>query len=220
MSTSRVVGFNPTRLAEKIFANVVKEQNRRLVKYAKQEIKRLGDLIQTYNSENHMDRTGNLLNSLCWGLTYRGEMVDSGFYRPPKTNMRVNRWGQERGMGVQGGSSSYLHEWFSDDMEEVNGRQMAENFVKEYKGRSKGWSVFFAVLAPYWGYWESGHTNKRTGRFVQFQVMSHIFDDVRTDLKPAETHLTVYVPKYIYKSRKWKRKLKNGVGIKRIGVDR
>jgi hypothetical protein len=51
---------------------------------------------------------------------------------------------------------------------------------------------------------------------MQFQVMTHIFDDVRTALKPAETHLSVYVPKYYYKSNKYKKKK----GIPHIGKQR
>ena len=44
--------------------------------------------------------------------------------------------------------------------------------------------------------------------------MTHIFDDVRMELKPAKTHLTVYRPKYSYRSRKYK----NKVGVKKIGL--
>lgn len=225
MKQGKVIGFNATKMAEQMMANAVAEQNRRLVEYAKEEIKRLGDMIQTYNSENHMDRTGHLLNSLCWVVMYEGDGIkfkESGFYREPKLNTYINRWKQERFKGVQGGSDSYLHELFgkSGDMEIVNGRQMAEEFISSFKGASHKWKVAFAVLAPYWGYWESGHTNVFTGQFKQFQVMSHIYDDVRMALKPAETHLTVYVPKYIYKNRRLNRKLNKRTGIKKIGIDR
>lgn len=216
MKQGKIIGFNAAKMAEQMMANAVAEQNRRLVEYAKEEIKRLGDMIQTYNSANHMDRTGNLLNSLCWGVTYDGKMIESGFYREEKINMYVNRWKQERGMGVQGGTESYLHELFKDDMEKVNGRKLAEDFIKSYKGSSHKWKVFFAILAPYWGYWEGGHRDVFTGRFKQFSVMTHIYDDVRRDLSPSETHITVYTPQYYYKSRKYK----NKVGVKKIGLSR
>lgn len=209
---TKIIGWNPKAVLKEMTDNAIALQTERLVEYAKEEIKRLGDMIQTYNSRNHMDRTGNLLNSLCWGVTYNGEMKESGFYREPQNHSR----------GIGRSNISYLHEFFPNDQYEVNGRQLAENFVKEYKGKSSGWSTFFAVLAPYWGYWESGFKMKsgggnsgipRSTRFLQFQVMSHIFDDVRLALKPAKTHLTVYVPKYQYKNPKYKKK-----GTLKIGV--
>ena len=228
MGRTRILGFNPDRMKKQMLSIAVEEQTNRLIDYATNEIKRLGDMIQTYNSDNHMDRTGNLLNSLCWGVCYNGKMKGYGFYRDPVTHPR----------GLDKTSISYLHEWFPNDREEVNGRQRAENFIKSFKGRPNKWSVFFAILAPYWGYWESGFTMKGGGGiygqgnrkelvgktvtpkfsagYRQFQVMTHIYDDVRMDLKPAETHLTVYIPEYSYKSRKYK----NKKGITKIGLMR
>lgn len=190
-------------------------QTMNLIDYAKTEIKRLGDMMSSYSSAHGMDRTGNLLNSLCWCVAYDGERKDSGFYREPVIHTYVNRWGQERGIGIQGSSSSYLHEYFIDDREEVNGRQLAEEYIGSYNGKSGKWTVVFAVLAPYWGYWEGGFNHIKGGR-MQFQVMTHIFDDVRMDLKPSKTHLTVYRPKYSYRNRKYK----NRRGYKKIGVIR
>jgi len=200
-------------------ANAVAEQTRRLVEYAKKEIIRIGDMIQTYNSANHMDRTGNLLNSLCWGVTYDGKMSECGFYRAERVNIRLNRWNQIQGMGHKDSYGSFLHEWSEQMGESVNGRTMAEEFLLSRHGKRGKWTVFFAILAPYWGYWESGFTLRggggdsgipRHSRFMQFQVMSHVFDDVRLALKPAETHLTVYVPKYSYKANSSKgKKYKN-----------
>ena len=66
--------------------------------------------------------------------------------------------------------------------------------------------VFFAILAPYWGYWEKGFNMKvgwegnRTAIFQQFAVMSQFYDIVKSNLKPARTRLKVYVPKYASKS--------------------
>ncbi len=219
---SKIIGFNAKQLVETITTKAVQSQTERFIEYAKKEIQKLGDMIQTYNSANHMDRTGNLLNSLCWCVTYCGEVKGSGFYRPAVTNKRQNRWGQERGMGMNGGSGAALHEFFRDS-EIIDGRKLAEDFLSNQAKTDdngepvgNGWRVVFAVLAPYWGYWESGFTMTVKGNsigFYQFAVMTHIYDDVRMDLKPAKTRLSVYVPKYIYKSKKWSRKLKNRVGI-------
>lgn len=240
MKKSKVIGLSAyTRQLRKELTDYwVGVQTANLIDYAKTEIKKLGDMIQTYNSANHMDRTGNLLNSLCWGVTYDGRMSECGFYRSERTNITYNRWGQVRGMGFQGGHGSSLHEFFTNDSIPVDGRKFAEEFLLSKHGKRNKWTVFFAILAPYWGYWESGFT-MRTGsdatdengnrvsnaprmtRFMQFQVMTHIFDDVRMALKPSETNLTVYVPKYSYSARSAKgKKYKNRRGVKKIGLIR
>ena len=214
---TKIIGFSPARIKKEAEEYLVSVQTEKLIEYAKEEIVKLGKKIQEYHSRNHMDRTGNLLNSLCWGVYYQGKKKGSGFYRDETTHSK----------GLDGTSVSFLHEFFKNDQEDVNGRKMAEDFIKSFKGASKGWSLFIAVLAPYWGYWESGFTmkfgfeededgNMRTTqrRFMQFQVMTHIYDDVRMAMKPAETHFTVYVPKYSYQNRKYK----NKKGYKKIGI--
>ena len=232
MSTSKVIGLDAysAELKKQLMEYYVKEQTDRLIAYAKEEIKKLGDTIQTYHSANHMDRTGNLLNSLCWGVTYDGKMVDCGFYRSERTNIRFNRWSQVRGMGFRDSYGSHIHEWSDPIGDAVDGRAMAEHFLLSKHGKKGKWTVFFAILAPYWGYWESGFTLRggggesgipRHSRFMQFQVMTHIYDDVRMALRPAKTHLTVYVPEYSYSSRSKKgKKYKNKIGAKKIGVIR
>ena len=214
---TKIIGFNPAKIKKEAENYLIPIQTEKLIEYAKEEIIKLGDKIQTYNSRNHMDRTGNLLNSLCWGVYYNGKRKGDGFYRDEKTQSK----------GLNGSRISFLHEFFRNDQEEVNGRKMAEDFIKSFKATSKGWTLFIAVLAPYWGYWESGFTmkfgfekdedgNMRTTqrRFMQFQVMTHVFDDVRMALKPAETHFSVFVPKYSYQNRKYK----NKKGYKKIGI--
>lgn len=218
---TKLVNFDAGKMKAAMMQVAIDEQNKRLIAYAEKKIKEIGNTIKTYHSRNNLDRTGNLLNSLCWGVSYRGEMIGSGFYREPQTRMRTNRWGEERGLGVQGGTSSYLHEFFNE-VEEVNGRQLAENFLAEQQGNfPSGWRVFFAILAPYWGYWESGFTLRpglqahgRT-KFFQFSVMSQHYTRIAMELKPARMTFTVYVPKYFYKNRKYKKR-----GIKHIGVSR
>ena len=228
MSNSVVV-FDSKALAKDIFNNLVPYQTNLLIDYAMVEIKKLGDRIASYNSANGLDRTGNLLNSLCWGVTYDGVLKASGFYREETHKKRTNRKGDERGFGVHGGNDSFLHEFFGNDAELVEGRKLAKEYLQNVRGKANKWTVFFAILAPYWGYWESGFTMKSGGgksgipfssRVMQFQAMSYVWDDVRKDLKPAKTNITVYRPKYIYKSQKWKHKFKNRVGITKIGIDR
>lgn len=192
MIKSKVIGFNAKSMAAAMMKNVVAEQNRRLVEYAKEKILAIGNQIKTYHSRNHMDRTGNLLDSLLWGVSYEGKLVEGGFYRDA----------QARG-------ESYLHEWFSGDVKyliPVNGRQLAQTYMQKYGNNgAKGWRVFFAILAPYWGYWEKGFTMKsgggdsgipRSTRFMQFAVMTQFYDEVKQDLKPARVRFRVSVAKY------------------------
>lgn len=192
MIKGKIVGFNAKAMAARMMSIAVAEQNARLIAYAKEEIIKIGNQIQTYHSRNHMDRTGNLLDSLLWGVSYEGKLVEGGFYRDA----------QARG-------ESYLHEWFSGDVKfltPVNGRQLAQTYMQKYGNNgAKGWRVFFAILAPYWGYWEKGFTMKsgggdseipRSTRFMQFAVMTQFYDEVKKDLKPARVRFRVSVAKY------------------------
>lgn len=211
MKRTKVV-FNAAALRKRLTDSYVNEQTRRLIEYAKEKIVELGNEIQTYASRNHMDRTGQLLNSLCWGVTYDGKLVDSGFYREEAIRMK---------------SSSYLHEFF-DNAELVQGRKLAQEYLKAYKPQGDGWNVFLAILAPYWGYWESGFTmigfsrdesgepkRKVLGHF-QHAVLVHKYIEFLADLKPAKVTINVFVPKYSYKNKKYK----NRVGYRKIGLDR
>lgn len=199
MIKSKVIGFNAKSMAAAMMKNVVAEQNRRLVEYAKEKILAIGNQIQTYHSRNHMDRTGNLLNSLCWGVSYNGKLVEGGFFRDAVLNNK----------GIAKTSESFLHEWFSGDVKyliPVNGRQLAQTYMQKYGNNgAKGWKVFFAILAPYWGYWEKGFTMKsgggdsgipRSTRFMQFAVMTQFYDEIKKDLKPARVRFRVSVAKY------------------------
>lgn len=215
MSNSVVV-FDSKALAKDILNNLVPYQTNLLIDYAMVEIKKLGDRIASYNDANGLDRTGNLLNSLCWGVTYDGALKASGFYREEVHKTRTNRLGQTRGLGVGGGSDSFLHEFFGNDAELVEGRKLAKEYLQNVKGKSNKWTMFFAILAPYWGYWESGFRMVTTNKRMQFQAMVYVYYDVIRDLKPAKTSITVYRPKYQYRNHKFK----NKVGIKKIGIDR
>lgn len=190
MKKTKIVGLNLGGYRKELLKAAKEEQTRRLVEYAKVKIIEIGNTISTAPSANHMDRTGNLLDSLCWGVSYEGRLVDGGFYR----NKRASR-------------HSYLHEWFSGDvkyLEPVDGRELASKYLETYGNNgARGWRVFFAILAPYWGYWEKGFRfrmnpkNPDAGHgFLQFAVMTQFYDKVKNDLKPARTRFRVSVPKY------------------------
>lgn len=198
-----IQGFDPVKLANDLLKGYIQEQNNRLIAYAQTMIIEIGTKIKSYHKANNMDRTGNLLNSLCWGVSYKGKLLDSGFYREETL----------RDKGIAGTSASYLHEWFPGDEKyliPVNGRKLAEEYIQKVGNTgSRGWKVFFAILAPYWGYWEKGfNMNPGFGgspHFVQFSVMAHIYDQVRNDLKPAKKYyFNVSVPQYEHSKLKEK----------------
>jgi len=207
MGKTKVSGIGKAyqkRLASTLLKPIVEKQTELLVEYATNKIIEIGDYIQTAPTINQMDRTGHLLNSLCWGVSYQGKLVDSGFYRNAITHKRRPAGWAADGKTRQYTDKSELHEWNPDISEEVNGRQLAKEYLKSYGNNgSRGWRVFFAILAPYWGYWEKGFRfklNPRSGDsgygFMQFAVMTYFYDQVRRDLKPARVRFRSSVRKY------------------------
>lgn len=195
MGKSKVIGFDSKKLEEKLVKNLVNEQTNRLIAYAKEKIVEIAKDIQSHGYG--MDRTGNLLDSLCWVVSYDGHEAGSGFYR----SQRASR-------------NSYLHELFSNSqraieergisgdeikaMYPVYGHALAEMFISEHGSKSKKgqWVVYFAILAPYWGYWEVGHQNILTHQYEKFAVMAEFRDKVAKDLKPAEVSFFRSRPSY------------------------
>ena len=62
---TRIVGWNPKALLKEMTDNAIALQTERLVEYAISEVKKIGDKMLTYSNANNLDRTGNLLNSIC-----------------------------------------------------------------------------------------------------------------------------------------------------------
>ena len=134
MGKTRVTGIGKAyqkRLASTLLKPLVEKQTELLVDYAKSKVIEIGDYIQTAPTINQMDRTGHLLNSLCWGVSYQGKLVDSGFYRNAITHK-----GRPYGWNPDGThkytDKSELHEWSPDISEEVNGRKLAKEYLKSY----------------------------------------------------------------------------------------
>ena len=193
MKESKVI-FDAKKLAAEMMKNLSAEQTNRLIEYAKQTILEIGDKIQTYHSRNHMYRSGHLLRSLCCGVSYDGKLVYSGFYGDIALKSHTTWWEKDT-------TNSYLHEWIPEyEAFQIDGRQMAQNYIQRYgsAGCAKGsWRVFFAILAPYWGYWETGFNmvhgkgKNRKSSFHQFAVMTEFYDKVGKDLKPASVKFHV-----------------------------
>lgn len=196
MKASRIIGMSAyTEYLRKSLTDYwVEEQTNTLIEYAKNTIIEIGDMIQTYHSKNNMYRSGHLLRSLCCGVSFDGKLVYSGFYGDISLKSHTT-WNEKNT------TNSYLHEWIPEyEAFPVDGRQMAEDYITRYGHLGSGgrnWRVFFAVLAPYWGYWEEGFNmvhgkgRNKTSSFHQFAVMSQFYDKVGKDLKPAKVKFEV-----------------------------
>lgn len=177
----------------------VNEQSAKLVEYAEGRIMLLGETIASYHSRNNMDDTGNLLDSLCWGVTYNGKYVGNGFYRPQRASMSATLHSWWKGGEFFHKNKNLLERWTkvdAIDLPEIWGHKMAQEFLdRQEKEGQNGWRVFFAILAPYWGYWEKGFTMKGNGgwggRFLQFAVMSEFRDIIKQQLSPAKVSFRV-----------------------------
>lgn len=195
---TKIIGWKPQKVLKEMTDNAIALQSKNLVEYAKGHIYMLGETIAAYNSRNNMDRTGNLLDSLCWGVTYNGRYVDNGFYRDKTADMSsgMHEWWQ--GGHVTRWKHGEATMWESvgaEHLPEVWGHEMAENFLaRQEREGENGWRVFFAILAPYWGYWEKGFTVRGDGtseRFLQFAVMTQFHDHVKQSLAPAKVSFRV-----------------------------
>lgn len=214
-----VKGLDKAALKESLLQEAVEIQKDLLCEYAKGKILEIGDTIKTWPKSNHMDRTGNLLNSLCWGVSYKGKLIAAGFYRRPILRKRNN-------MGGMNTNESFLHEWTPGDAKylfPVKGFDLARSYLLSYGNNgSRGWRVFFAILAPYWGYWEKGFkmaqgfTNDDGDddvhySFKQFAVMTEYYDVIKRDLKPMRVRFRVSIPKSYSQEeleRKWNKNFK------------
>lgn len=233
MGKSKVIGFNADKWEKDLIKYWVGQQNARLIAYAKEKIQEIGNRISSYHSRHHMDDTGNLLDSLCWGVSYDGKAVASGFYRSQKAKDAAIMHGWSK-VEIREGSGKKKWDYENKNKnpfsemhagESVWGHQMAAEYLERAGAKSKAgqWKVFFAILAPYWGYWEKGFVkpvgkfmgSKRPIRgavFLQFSVMAETYDTVKGELKPMRTSPPrIYVDKYASKSlyKQAKRNLKN-----------
>lgn len=177
MAKQTRVKFESKKWKMALIREVSKEQTKRLIDYADIKIQDIGDQIQLYLSENNMDRTGNLLDSLCYGVYYNGKLEKSGYYR-----------------GTTAVGDSYLHEYSNPVGRSVNGHVEATKVIANYTPSHSGWDIFFAIAAPYWGYWESGFLHKQSGKNLSWKVMTYHFDKVKEDLAPTRVTFSIYRP--------------------------
>jgi hypothetical protein len=214
MKKTEVTGFDAAKLERDLTNYWVGQQNAAFIAYAEEKVKEIGDRIQSFQSRNHMDDKGNLLDSLYWGVSYRGKAVKTGFYRRKKAK-----------------EDSYLHDWFKGDYDSlfpVNGRLFAKQHIERFAdgNESQGWRVWFAILAPYWGYWENGFRMKikptdydeedvAETRFMRFAVMTEFYDIIKGELKQTRVRFRHPVSQYTatglkrYRDRDFEGKIKD-----------
>lgn len=144
------------------------EQTARLIAYAQEQIQLIGSEIAPYFGMSERN-TGNLLDSLCWGVWFNGNNRPKafGYYREPQAEFE-----------------SYLHELSPLNRVPVNGRLLAQQFLADFQPKIKdGWEVAWGVLAPYYAYWETGHENILLGGYVApFYVMTQRYDHIQNQL--------------------------------------
>lgn len=159
------------------------EQTARLVAYAQQQIVFMAAEIEQIITSQE-GSTGNLLDSLCWGVWHNKKRKGMGYYRNESAI-----------------EDSYLHEFSPMIRESVNGHFLAQQFLAQYQDNltiADGWQVVWGVLAPYYAYWEQGHINKLLGgQFVQFTAMSQRYDHIKDELgNLCRVDFNVTVPTY------------------------
>lgn len=140
------------------------EQTARLIAYAEEQMQLIGAEIEPYFGHSYTN-TGNMLDSLCWGVWFDGKLKKSGYYREKQAEF-----------------DSYLHELSIACRTPVDGRFLAQQFLANYKAVKQGWSVAWGVLAPYYPYWETGHENVLIGDVEGFYIMTQRYDHIQNQL--------------------------------------
>ena len=181
MAVKTKVKFNAKKTQQAMIKKVVQEQTNRLVSYAEEQIVLMGNELIEKMRGKPSDRTHNMLNSLVWVVYYNGKESKHGYYRK----------------SASANGKAFLHE-LGEDPIPVNGRQLAKQFLNTYQPREKhGWEIVWAVLAPYYAYWEQGHDNIFYGKFVKFDMMTQRYDHIKNKLgSQANVTIEINVPKY------------------------
>lgn len=166
MATRTRVKFDKERLRKMIMKNVVDEQTRRLLAYAREE---LYEMIAT---RDFMSRTFNLADSYVWAVYYDGAEKGHGYIGAKMANEK-----------------SLLHEWSKDPSKRipVDGRKEAAAFLRSFKGQlsgETGWVVVWAACAPYARYLDPAAGGSKTNRFF---VVSQRYDHINNVFSPKGT---------------------------------
>jgi hypothetical protein len=164
MASVRVF-FKKSEVKKRLEKIAFKQQTLNLVEYAENEIKNIASEL-TGGSFNLDASTGNLLDSLCWGVYFNGNVRNMGYYRKQ-----------------QASEDSYLHALSSNKIS-VNGHFLAQQFIANYKPTTHGWEIVFGILAPYQAYWEAGHYNVMLKQQVRFMALTQRYDVIKNELSP------------------------------------
>ena len=180
MVTKTRWNFRAKEWAEAMRKSVSEEQTQRLIQYAELEIQNIATELFGGALFRGDYATGNMADSLCWGVWYNNKMAKIGYYLDK----------------AQAFFPSYLHQLSKNRKTEVYGRQLAQQFLAQYKPTiDKGWEIVFGCLAPYEAYWEQGHYNVMLKQQVQFQAMTQRYDVIKQELSPlCKVDIIITVP--------------------------
>lgn len=163
MAKKTTYKFNKEKLAKDLMARFVKEQTKRLLKYAREE---LYEMILTREFKS---QTFNLADSYVWAVYYNGDEKGHGFVG----SKRATR-------------NSVLHEYSSDPSKRipVDGRKEATRFLTAFATTAhgyNGWVIVWAACAPYGRYLDPSAGSSSTNRFF---VISQRYDHIKATLEP------------------------------------
>ena len=163
MATKTRVKFSKETLRKNIMKNVVAEQTRRLVEYARNE------LYEMIVSREFQSRTFNLADSFVWAVYFQGKEQGHGYVGAKMAKEK-----------------SLLHEWSRDPSKRipVDGRKEAKDFLKAFKGQltnDGGWVCVWAACAPYAKYLDPAAGSTKTNHFF---VISQRYDHIKNVFSP------------------------------------
>lgn len=180
MATKTRWNFRAKEWSHNIYVETSKVQTEKLIQYAELEIQNIATELFGGTFAKGDYATGNMADSLCWGVWYNRKMAKTGYYlEQPQAYL-----------------PSYLHQLSKSRRVEVNGRWLAQQFLGQYKPETeKGWEIVFGCLAPYQAYWEAGHYNRMLKQQVQFQAMTQRYDVIKNELSPlCKVDIIITVP--------------------------
>lgn len=148
---TREVTYSWKGVRRKIFNRMAELQTERLCEYAPEA------LSKAYEQRSFQNDTMNLADSYVWAVYYKGVLKKSGYLWDSVTATTPSKYHGE----------------------DVNGRQLADEFVEKYTPQSDAtWEMVIAATTPYAPVLEKGNTGNPKQRFM---VISTVYDDIVED---------------------------------------
>jgi len=157
------VSFNGLdAIAKRINDARVRQQTAKLCVYASEMMKKINAFREAGMVNPSGDWTGNLGDSLCWIVYYKGQIQKSGY-------AREQAFAQEA-------------QYDSDVSGDIWGRKLADDFIRSHNpSATKGWEVVWAATVNYASKLEKGISDVYGG--IKLKIVSQVFDQVVDDFK-------------------------------------